>query len=397
MRTNPSPALLFSFSLLISLVLGCASVEKHIEKGDYDKAMEVATRKIAGKDQPHPRYVRALETAFNRVTDEELAQAERMTSRADPDWPNIHVLYDRITRRQDALLPLLPVVDRNGYVAQFRFAEVDALWDETLDSATIQLYDEALALLQNGRDGDRQSARDAYARFGDVENFRENYRQTRALRREAEELGVVNVLLETENRSRAWLPFGFERDLERLQRRVTDTRWRKYDLQARADRDYHYVARIVLRRAEVSNDNQDVERFTEQRTITDGTEPVLDAAGNAVIDTLTGRRLTRPRRVNVSAEVFSYLLYKDALLSADLEIYDADGRLVDRDNAEVTAVFEDNYFDFRGDRRALSQEVRNNLDRGRPRFPDDGELLEDAAEELIPLLIRRLENSNEIY
>ena len=38
-----------SLSLSLSLFTSCASVDKMVERGDYDGAIQVATKKLAGK------------------------------------------------------------------------------------------------------------------------------------------------------------------------------------------------------------------------------------------------------------------------------------------------------------------------------------------------------------
>jgi len=53
-------------TLLIAafLIVGCQTVEKLIDNGDYDQVIALAHKKLNGKKNKKEKYVKALERAF---------------------------------------------------------------------------------------------------------------------------------------------------------------------------------------------------------------------------------------------------------------------------------------------------------------------------------------------
>ncbi|TXF89816.1 hypothetical protein FUA23_09015 [Neolewinella aurantiaca] len=386
----------FCFALLALLVTSCGSVEKLVESGHYEEAVRLAQNRLTGKQKKNPKFVLALETAFNKMIAQDMERARRMTVSGNPNWAEIASVYDNIQRRQDALTPLLPLVDKNGYQAEFRFARLDGLISEAEEKAAQQYYTEALNLLSEARIGNKSAGRKAFVAFGRVEEYRANYRDTDALRAEARELGKVFVAVQMVNETGGYLPRNFEHELLRPEGPVLDDNWRFYDFTPVAGKEYDYTARIVIDNIQVSPERVNERAYTDEKEITDGTEYVLDANGNVAKDTL-GNDITRPRLVVVRADVLEVLQTKTALVSGSLELFDLRSqRVVDRDELTAEAVFENYASTFRGDRRALSRDTRRYLGNQPVQFPSDESLILEAADVLKPRLTERLERSSRV-
>ena len=394
-RLNKFPA----FVLLIILALtfaSCGSVDKLVEEGNYAEAVRLAQKRLTGKQKKNPKYVLALETAFNRMTVADMERARRRADSGNPNWAEVAAIYAKMQRRQDALQPLLPLVDKNGYQAEFRFVRLGGLIAEAEDKAAAQYYAEAMAHLTAARSGNKAAGRKAYSAFARVEDYRAGYRDATALRAEARDLGKVFVSVEMVNATGGYLPAGFERELLRPEGRVLDDRWRFYDFAPVPGRNYDYDARIVIDDIQVSPERVTERAYTDEKEITDGTEYVLDANGNVAKDTL-GNDITRPRRVIVRADVLEVLQTKTVVVSGSLELYDRRSRrVVDRDRLTAEANFENYASTFRGDRRALSRATRRNLGNRPVRFPTDEALILDAADVLKPRLTERLGRSSRV-
>ena len=391
MSTTIKTCALFLFLALFAT--SCTSVNNLVESGHYEEAVAVAQRRLTGKQKKNPKYVRALEEAFNRANSRDMEQARRMIDGGNTDWARVHGIYAKVDRRQRALEPLLPLTDKNGYRADLRFARVEKLLANASESAAAQLYDQALALLDDGRNGDKQAARSAYARFDEVDRFRRNFRNAEELQREAFELGKVYIAVDVINESGGYLPAGFERELLRVRTANMDSRWRYYDFDRRRGKAYDYDAQIVIRDIAVSPERLTERRYTDEREITDGTEYVLDANGNVLRDSL-GNDVTRPRRVLVRADVIEVLQTKSAVVTGSLLLYDnRERRVVDSEDLTAEAFFENYASTFSGDRRALSSDSRRRIGNRPVDFPSDEALILDAAEVLKPQLQERLARS----
>lgn len=393
MKQLPITSLICFLAVILLTLPACTSVQDMVESGDYEQTIELAQRRLTGKQKKSPKLVAALERAFNRVTAEDMARARRISESGNADWTQVYNIYDRIQGRQDALRPLLPLVDKRGREAQFRFARVDALKAEVSENAAAQLYEDALRLLVEGRAGNKTAARDAVMQFERIDRYRRNYRDAYDLAIEAERLGRVFVIVSMVNETGGYLPRGFEDELLRVRTSGMNDRWRVYDFSPRPNRDYDYNARIVIHDIQVSPERISERNYIDEKEITDGEEYVLDANGNVAKDTL-GNDITRPRQVIVRAEVTEVLQTKTAIVTGSLVLYDNGlRRIVDEDQLTAEAIFENYASTFRGDRRALSDDSSRRIGNRPVPFPSNEALILDAASVLKPKLQERLANS----
>ncbi|WP_116124465.1 hypothetical protein [Lewinella sp. IMCC34183] len=390
MKAPHAYALLLMLGTLFLTVPSCRSVDAMVESGNYERAMALAQRRITGKDKKNPKLVAALEEAVNRANERDVNRAEYMKRGNATDWTEVHAIYDNIRRRQDALRPLLPLYDKNGRKAEFRFVRAEELVIEAEDRAAKQLYAEANELLENGRRVDRAAAREAYLTLETVQRYRPDYLDTHDLLQEAEALGRVYVAVRVENQSGAILPRGFEDELLRIRTSDMDDRWRIYDLQPRDEDDYDYRARLVIRDIQISPERLSERSYVDEKEIKDGEEYVLDENGNVAKDSL-GNDIKQPKSVIVRAEVLEVLQQKTALVSGSMELYDLhQQRVVDSEDLTAEALFEHYASTFRGDRRALTPSSRRRIGNKPLPFPTNEELVLTAAEQLKPILQQRL-------
>ena len=375
---------------------GCKSVDSLVESGNYEQAIALAQRKLTGKDKKDPKFVAALEEAVNRANERDMDQARFLQEKNGTDWTRVHAIYDNIKRRQDALRPLLPLYDKNGRKADFRFVRAEQLLVDAEDRAADQLYAEASDLLATGRQGDKAAAREAHRTFESVERYRPDYLDTRQLLREAEELGRVYVSVDVVNESQAILPRGFEEELLRIQTSQMDDRWRVYDLRPTDERNYDYSARLVIRGIDVSPERLSERTYTDEKEITDGEEYVLDEKGNVAKDSL-GNDIKQPKRVKVRAQVVEVLQQKVAVVSGSMQLYDYRlQRVVDEEDITAEAQFENYASTFVGDKRALSDQSRRRIGNRPQQFPTDEQLVLDAVDVLKPILQQRLTESRRL-
>lgn len=394
-RKTHTPAFFF-IAIFVMALTSCVSVETLVESGDYEETIRLAQKRLTGKQKKNPKFVLALETAFNKVTEADMTRARRKAESGSPDWAGIQAIYKKIQRRQDALSPILPLVDKRGYQAQFRFARVEGLIADAGDKAAAQIYQQGLDLLALARQGDKPAGRSAYAKFDRVANYRANYREANSLMAESRELGKVYVSVEMVNRSGGFLPAGFERELLRPGVRNLDDNWRFYDFKPVPGKVYDYNARILIDDIDVSPERISQRVYTDEKEITDGTEYVLDANGNVAKDTL-GNDITRPRLVLVRANVIEILQTKTAIVSGSLVLFDnRERRVVDEERLTAEARFENYASTYRGDRRALSSNTRRYIGTRPVGFPSNEALILDAADVLKPQLQERLAYSSRV-
>jgi hypothetical protein len=388
-----SSFLLFSLFVLLSVMSCGKKVQTLVDSGDYDQTIELSKRKLAGDKNKNPKYVKALEVAFNRANAEDVERANRMKSSATADWVRIYAVYRKINDRQVNVKPLTPLVDKNGYEADLPFVQVAPMLNEAGTQAANQLYTDGERLLALGKQGDKAAARDAFESFESIAYYQRDYRNTNSLMREAEELGKLYITVEMMNATGGYLPAGFERELLRINASEMQDRWRIFEATKKPGRQYDYVARIIMRNIDVSPERSSERQYIDEKEITDGTEYILDERGNVAKDSL-GNDRTRPKLVVIRADVIEVFQSKVAVVSGSFELYDIkQRRVVDQGDLTAEAVFENYASTFQGDRRAISSETRRRIGNRPQQFPSNEELILDAAEVLKPILAERIATS----
>lgn len=383
-----------SISLLVGM-LGCTAPTKLVETGDYDEALELAYQRLAGKENKKEEWVRAVEAGFAKANQRDEAEIARLTQygRAE-DWERIYQLYRQIDRRQQRLQPLLPLVSKEGYRAEFDLINTAPGEQEAREQAANFLYTRAEArLADTRRTGDKQLARRAYDDLERIKVYFQTYRQLEVLLREAQELGTTLILVETRNLAPVVLPQGLEQELLGSSFRDLNTDWRVFHGQRQAEVAYDFTIRLVLQELVVSPEQLRERAYVDQKEIEDGFDYVLDERGNVRKDT-AGNDIKIPRKVTIAAQVLQVQQLKQAALRGRLELVDGRrGTVIETRPVAAESVFEHFAATFQGDKRALSEVSRKQIGNQPAPFPPDATMLLEAARRLRPQVIDYLRRS----
>lgn len=384
------------FLALISLVLAsCTSPMKLVESGDFDQAIELSVKKLAGKKTKKTKYVMALEEAFEKITSRDMALAENLKEEGRPEnWEKINDIYRKIKRRQDKISPLLPLIDKEGIKADFRFVKVDGLERESRNKAAAFLYEDARNSLAQAKEGNKMAARNAYRQLEKIGQYYTNYKDRTQLMELAQELGTSYILFEMVNNAPVVLPIGFERELTRISINDLNDRWKEYHTRQQTGVDYDFKVVMNMTAILVSPGLVQEREYVDSKEIEDGFDYVLDENGNVKKDT-AGNDIKIPRRVIIRSKVFETYQNKVANVSGRLEYIDLNhNQVIHTDHIAVEAVFENYAATFSGDERALSKESRRRIGNRPLPFPENEDLLFTAAEQLKPLIKEKISKSS---
>ena len=384
------PVLLLFTAILLS-INACVSPQDMIEAGDYDLAIYKSLKKLKGKKKKKQEFVTAVEEAFRKATDKDMRMIERLKGDGlDANWVEINKVHKRIRKRQELLEPYLPLIDRKGLKAEFRFVKIDELERESRNKAAAYHYDKAVQLLVEARQGDRQSARSAYAQLNKIDDYFRDYKNKKSLLNEALNLGQTHIAFKIANDAGVILPADFERELLNIGVGDLNSRWKTFHLKPTEGEDYDYQLMVRLTNIDVSPEFVKEREYVDVKEIEDGFDYVLDSNGNVLKDTL-GNDVTIPRKAFIQAQVFETFQNKFARIKGDIEFVDVRTRnLVRSDAIYIEALFENYASTFRGDRRALSRASKNRIGNRPVPFPADEELLLQAADELKPVLREKM-------
>jgi hypothetical protein len=383
--------LLFLFSITIFGLSSCASPQKLIEEGNYDKALEVAIKKLAGKKNKKAKHVMALEEAFAKITAADLRKADRLRAEGRPEnWERIYDIYAQIRRRQEMIEPLLPLVDEDGVQAEFRFVRTDELEIESKKNAAEYFYNDAKKLIALGQAGDKRAARRAFDQLGRINRFYRDYKDKDQLMGMAHELGTTHILFRMKNNAPVVLPSDFERAILSMNVRDLESHWQVYHTTKKPELDYDYNVIMNITNIEVTPSLVKEREYREEKEIKDGFEYILDENGNVMKDSL-GNDIKVDRYVEIQAWVLETFQQKMANVSGQLEFYDTrTNELIDRKTLVADAIFENYASTFEGDRRALSRESKRRIGNRPLPFPTNEALLYDAAQSLKPIIKEKL-------
>jgi hypothetical protein len=380
---------IFGWGIIITLLFSCASTEKMLDEGRYDQLVQLAKRKIAGKKKKKTKYVVALEEAFNQLQAQDLRRIESLQLQGSLDaWEKVYNLSQTIERRQDALLPYLPVKDDRGYQAKFNFIKTHGYIEEAMDKVTQLLYSNALDHMADAREGNKRAARDAYYALKDIERYFQNYKDKDRLMNEAEELGLIRVWLDVENQTNDYLPMHLERELLTFNFSNLNHKWTEYYVNPEQEIDFDFKAKMELTNIFVGPESIHEDEVVKVKEIEDGWQYVLDENGNVLKDTL-GNDVKEARWVKVKGSVLHTTQRKAATIKGRLVVIDLKKRaIVESRPIQANAVFEHQARRFFGDVRALNKHERRIV--GTVPFPSDVQMITKASDVLKPTFMKEI-------
>lgn len=385
------PAILL-LSLASITMPACVSIDKLVESGQYDRAIGVSTRKLTGKRKKSPRLVAGLEEAFAKANQRDLALAERLKAAdEDTNWSRIHDLYVGVDRRQELIQPLLPLMDKFGYQANFDFVEVAQLERESRSNAAAYHYNRAQELIEQARNNnDKLAARAAWREIEQIGSYYREYRNSRELQQQAHALGTVNILVAVENDAGVVAPIEFERRLRQINTNQLNSFWQQYYQQPVASLTFDY--RMVLRIQDilVSPDLVKEREYIDEKEIEEGFDYVLDSRGNVLKDSL-GNDVKIPKKIIIRAYVTEVYQSKQTQVNAVLDLIDLRiNQVIQSQPLSAVALFENYASKYRGDERALTADSRSRIGNSPQPFPSAEAMILQAADRMKPVFQERV-------
>lgn len=353
------------------LLFSCASSQKLLEKGKYDKAIEKASKKLR-KNPGNEKELSVLKEAYyqaNRIDTDRIDFLQK--EGRDRNWIQIYSLYLLLDHRQDKIEVLPPQVRQ-----EFTFVDYDKAIIESKSTAANFSYDRGVELLQKG---DRYSAREAYYEFEQAANIYPGYRDVTRKMEEARFMGINHVLFTVENNSDVVLPAEFEVELKKIALKELNTRWLNFDTQNDTAKYYDYYVVLNIKDIEVSPERVETRNFTESGEIQDGMKYVLDEDGNVAKDS-EGNDIREPNMITVTADIKETVQQKTAFGGGSIDYMDLQSeQLIKTENISVEALFDHYSATASGNMEALSDETREKI-KSRPiPFPTNEVMLLDAS------------------
>lgn len=374
--------LIFTTALLIS----CNSVkrtQKFVAKGDYDKAISLAVKKLQ-KDKNAKEYdahIYILEEAFRKANEEDLdriSYLKRQNSRVGKR--EIYHTYLRLQDRQNLIRPLLPLysneMGRNG---RFDIVNYNSELLQAQDAFVSSLYNQANELMQQNN---KQDYRNAYNVLTELQEIEPNYRDIHNLKEEAHFLGTDFVFVKLNNHTGQLIPHRLQRELLDFNTYGLDDLWTEYHSQKESGIRYDLGIDLNFQAIDISPERISEKQFTRKERVKDGFNYRRDRAGNIVKDSL-GNPIKIDKMINVTAVLTVTTQQKNVFVGGTV-IYKDLKRNQQINNFPLSTefVFENVFATYRGDKRALSTEDIRHTENNFHPFPNNEQMVFDAGTDI---------------
>ena len=379
---------------VIVIASSCKNIEKMVEQGKYDEAIEYAAKKLHGEKNKKTKYVEALETAYHKVTDQDMDRIKFLAASGYANkYDRMYDLFLKIDKRQNSIKPFLPLISEDGYAAHFKFVRTHEKLNEMAGLAAEEHYLSALeALAEYDKYEEKASARTAFKYLENIDRYRSNYKESKELKRAARLKGTTHIAISVSTGS-----FVYAGDISRYVLKSFDVErlnsfWTVYDDAENFNEaaDYHVILRvedIVL-----GIERERVDRFHEKAIIEVGRENWVGEDGRVKVDS-SGNVLTVPINKEVFATVVDVKREKSAQMYSEIIIRDERRNRVKR-NIPITVdeLFNDYMCTFTGDKRALPPNSIKRLDTHLAPFPHDIEMIENMSYQLRDAAYSKIEH-----
>lgn len=367
----------FSILIICLILISCHSVKKSFESRDYDSVVSYFTQKKKVSDDEISMFEKSFKAALDRDK-EKITQLKAINN--GERWEEIFDLYTKINTRQNSVMRVIPVFYSNGTKADIEIFNLSAALEESRQNAAQSYYDQGLKLLNSNN---KTSIRQSLDYFNASKKFYINYKDVNELMQQALDKGKNYVLLLVEKNPSLMVPPSFEQNILDNVKLTQNEQWVNIDYRKKENIVYDYVVRLNLYDIVVSPDALKETQNTEEKTIEDGWQYVLDYKGNVKKDSL-GNDIKIPKYTKISCLVKETRMTKSTQVFGDATVYNAQTKdFVKNQKCTGNAIFDYSYIQLFGDKNAVSDATLKKLGNVPLQFPTTFEMVERSRAELI--------------
>ncbi len=432
--------LLNGLSFLLALVLfNCNTPSNLLQDGDYDEAVYKAIMNLQKGKKKKEKDIIVVEEAYRKITAKDMAAIESLQATGDPaSWVKINKLHNDIKERQELIAPYLPLIaTKTYYKADFMFVNINPLELDSRKKAAQYYYVAGLDRMIDARRGNKSAARNAYRKFSRVQTYFNTFEDNNALMNEAHEIGIDKVLFDLQDNTYGYTPYFAREELSFFDERSLNDTWTKYYTVHNAPEDIDFRVEVDIAEIDLSPERVQYDEYPVTKKLfktikvpanqgddrpgggrpgrdrprgdrpgaTGSNTPTIQIgttvlnAGTVKIDASNtdrpgGTNTDRPNNNKpnkadlvtkkvpywVKALVLDTRVSKSAYMSAKVRFIDANnGRVLSSERIAVEENFLNITTTFRGDKRALPNDVRCRLTNRLMEVPRDSEMILNAA------------------
>jgi hypothetical protein len=376
--------LLISTLVLLAACGGVKKTQEALNSGNYVSAMNKAIKNLAENKtkKGNQAYILLLEDAFAKNSQREQEQITFLQKDGNP--ANLEAIYNKylqLKQIQKRIRPLLPLnVREEGRNASFNFSNYDSSILNTKNELSEYLYNNASNLFTTARE--KEDYRAAYKDLKYLQDINPGYKETVVKMDEAYRKGLEYVRVDIGNDTEQIIPERLEDELLDFNTFGIDDFWTEYHANPLSNVKYDYAMNLNFREINISPERVNEKQIVKERQIKDGYEFLLDENGNAVKDSL-GNQIKVDKFRTVRCNFYQFTQFKAAQIGAKVSFTDlSSGQEINSYPLSSEFVFEHVYANYKGDKRALDNDLAPLLDIRAVPFPSNEQMVYDAGEDL---------------
>ncbi len=375
--------LIYTFGFIIILA-SCRSINKMIDKGDYDGAFEFAVQKLASKKKKKTKHVIGIEEAFYQLNQEDLEKINYLNDNPSPrNWDKVEQVANNIDRRQALLDPLLPLISEEGYEANFEFTNTESIVYQARQNGAEYYYSIGNNLLDIAIEtNDKGKAKSAYLRFEDANDRVPNYKDSEEKKYKAHQFGIRHHLVQIDHSLYGYVSSYLFQNLDYIDVSTYDNYWNRYYSYEPDNVSIDQSVILDIRELIIQPEKELVTFHTDKAKIKDGFRYLKDKKGKILKDSL-GNKLKEDKFKVVFAEITEVYREKYLILHSELRVTDSNNHSTFKNKPlSVEISFKDQSSTFVGDRRAICGKGHGGWKPYPAAFPSDELMISDAIAQL---------------
>ncbi|MBW6502348.1 MAG: hypothetical protein K0B05_13240 [Bacteroidales bacterium] len=382
---------IYPLVLILTILLGsCGSSKKHLERGNYDAAIDKAVRQLR-KDTRDTKQINILERSYNIANEQDNERIRFLKMEGRPEnWDEIYLLNKRMADRQSLVRTVTPL-NAGNRTLEFPYIDYMPEMIAAKRESADYYYAHGNELMKNN---DKESYRQAFREFIRAKEYVGDYEGIDNKIAEARYLGMSRVFVSVQNRSLIRFPQEFEEDLLALDLPRLNSEWVEYNIQILdPDTQFDYFVNVNVRNIGVSPD-QTMQRDTVvKKEVEDGFIYQLDAKGNVMKDSV-GNDIKTPRYKTLQCALIETVQTKTCIIDGDIEVVQASpGTVLKKDPLGAQSRFEHISARALGDIEALSPaQLERTKSKAMP-FPSDIEMVYRCSETLKMAIRSAIQNN----
>lgn len=362
--------------ILFLIAYACASPQKLVQKGEYDKAIHKLVKKLIKKPD-NQKDINTLKHAMRVANEQNLDSIKFMRQSGQPDiWYSVYKNYYHLKLRED-LIKTLPtsVLDKIG----FKYTDYGENIKNAKTKAAAYFYAHAEKLLETGNKDD---ARTAYYELVKISDMFDDYKDTEELMRKALVLGTDYILYKVKNRSASVIPNTLLFQLRNLDLLDLDKKFVNFNTKEVPGRNYDYNVVLTLTNVDVAPERVKENHYTESKKIVEKYIDKTDKDGNVIKDD-NGDPVKVPVYKEVTCDITEIIKTKSVRLKGFVDfVNNHTGQVTNSTPVSAESLFKNVSAYAHGDLRACSKKTLALLDQPKLPFPPTSDMLNDAGEKL---------------